>query len=110
MADALANAVALTGDTDGANSGTVNWSFALDNNLVQYLAADETVTATYTITITDDSGVPSNSSNTQDVTVTITGTNDAPIIDLSTADSNTNNYEFTYVEGDVDIPILSETA
>ena len=79
LATALASAVALSGATAAANNGTVNWSFALDNSLVQYLAAGETVTATYTITIRDDSGT-SNASNTQSVTVTITGTNDAPVV------------------------------
>ena len=57
----------------------MNWSFDLANSEVQYLAAGETVTAAYTITITDDSGA-ANAANTQDVTVVITGTNDQPTI------------------------------
>ena len=46
---------------------------------MQYLAEGETVTATYTITVADDSGAL-NAEKTQDVTVVITGTNDQPEI------------------------------
>ncbi|WP_315856103.1 VCBS domain-containing protein, partial [Synechococcus lacustris] len=105
LASALASAVALSGATTAANNGTVNWSFALDNSLVQYLAAGETVTATYTITISDDS-LAANASNTQAVTVTITGTNDQPQIttidvigavteDTSTVLTNTGSISFS---------------
>ena len=79
LATALTSAVTLSGDTSAAHDGTVNWSFDLANSEVQYLAAGETVTAAYTITITDDSGA-ANAANTQDVTVVITGTNDQPTI------------------------------
>ena len=54
---ALGSAVGLSGDTAAANNGTITWGFELANSEVQYLAEGETVTATYTITITDDSGV-----------------------------------------------------
>jgi len=69
-----------------AATHTFNWDFALDNSLVQYLAAGETVTATYTINVTDNSGVPSNNTSVpQTVTITITGTNDAPVIAADTS-------------------------
>ncbi len=74
---ALDTAVLLT--PIGTNDGTIEWDFALDNSLVQYLAVDETVTAIYTITLDDNSGT-ANATTTQDVTVVITGTNDAPLI------------------------------
>ncbi|XZE19693.1 VCBS domain-containing protein [Pirellulaceae bacterium SH449] len=74
---ALASAVTLT--QTGTNDGTIVWDFALANSLTQYLAAGESVTAVYTITVTDDSGT-ANNTVTQDVTVVITGTNDAPTI------------------------------
>ncbi|MCL7406453.1 VCBS domain-containing protein [Paradonghicola geojensis] len=86
LQDALETAVTLSGATSGANAGSVTWAFALDTAEVQYLAAGETVTATYRITVTDDSGVSAASgedevnTSTQDVTITITGTNDAPVI------------------------------
>ena len=54
--DALADAMALPTTHFDSNTGTIDWSFALDDSLVQYLAKDETVTATYTITLPDDSG------------------------------------------------------
>jgi len=63
----------------GANDGTIAWNFSLANSLTQYLAAGETVTAVYTITVTDDSGTGNNTA-TRDVTVVITGSNDAPAI------------------------------
>ena len=63
----------------------MDWNFALDNSLVQYLAAGETITATYRISGTDDSGTPS-ATATQDVTVTITGSNDAPTITTAIED------------------------
>ena len=63
-----------------AHDGTVDWSFALDDSLVQYLAKDETVTATYTISVKDDFGDSATDTSIQTVTVTITGTNDRPVI------------------------------
>ena len=75
-----------TGVGSDAHSGTVNWSFALDNSLTQYLTAGETVTAMYRITVTDDSGA-ANASRTQDVVVTLTGGNDNPDITVSGGNS-----------------------
>ena len=43
-----------------------------------FLATDETLILTYTVSATDDAGTPL--SDTETVTVTITGTNDAPVI------------------------------
>src|SRR6185437_3475110 len=85
LAAALADAMALPTTSFSSHTGTIDWSFALDDSLVQYLAKDETVTATYTITLTDDSGDAATNSTTQQVTVTITGTNDGPV---AHADSN----------------------
>ncbi len=82
---ALASAVVLSGDIASANSGTVDWTFALDNSLVQYLAIGETITLTYSIAVTDDSGVQATDTETQAVTITITGTNDVPQIESVTA-------------------------
>ncbi len=83
---ALQNALSLQASSFASHTGTINWNFALDNALVQYLAEGETVTATYTITVQDNSGVAaSNTSAPQTVTVTITGTNDAPTITSNAA-------------------------
>jgi VCBS repeat-containing protein len=67
-----------------AHDGTVGWTFALDNALVQYLAAGDTVTTVYRISVTDTSGSTTN----QDVTVSINGTNDNPSISVSAGSSN----------------------
>ncbi len=83
---ALASAMTLAGDIENDNNGTVDWTFALDNSLTQFLAAGETVTVTYVISVKDDSGQTTASganevdTATQEVTVTITGTNDTPEI------------------------------
>jgi hypothetical protein len=50
LATALSSAVNLT--QTGTNDGTIVWDFSLANSLTQYLAAGETVTAVYTITVT----------------------------------------------------------
>ena len=77
---ALGTALSVPSSTLAAGVHTFNWDFALDNNLVQYLGAGETVTATYTITVKDNSGDPNAISAGQTVTVVITGTNDTPVI------------------------------
>jgi VCBS repeat-containing protein len=51
-----------------------NWSFSLPSP--DYLAFGDTVTAAFTVVVTDDSGV----AVSQPVTITIRGTNDAPTI------------------------------
>ncbi|WP_286162512.1 beta strand repeat-containing protein, partial [Methylobacillus flagellatus] len=52
------------------------YTYTLNSTNLQYLAVGETVTETFTVTVTDDLGL----SATQDVVVTITGTNDAPTV------------------------------
>ena len=84
LATALASAVTL--NQTGTNDGSIAWDFNVANSLVQYLVDGETITLTYTITVTDDSGT-ANVATTQDITVTITGTNDAPVITIESGDS-----------------------
>ncbi|WP_424971444.1 tandem-95 repeat protein, partial [Dinoroseobacter sp. S76] len=59
---------AITGD--GA------WSYTLDNDAAQALAAGQEVTETTEVTVSDGQG----GSATQTLSVTITGTNDAPVV------------------------------
>ncbi len=61
---------------DGNTNGSVGWTFTLDDDdpVLQSLAAGQTITQIYTITVSDGHG----GTITQDVTVTITGTNDGP--------------------------------
>src|SRR5215207_5334127 len=56
-----------------------SWDYALANAAVQFLGAGETITLSFDVTVTDDSGAL-NDSDTQTVTLTITGTNDAPVL------------------------------
>ena len=64
-------------------AGTVGWSYTLTNSAAQYLGADESVTETYTVTVTDETGA----FITQNVTITIQGTNDGPDIQVVSTDS-----------------------
>ena len=75
----------VTTDTSGGTGGQVTWDFVLDNALVQFLAVGETITETYTITLTDGT---TGDDITRDVLVTITGTNDAPEITVGGGDSD----------------------
>lgn len=77
---ALGTALSVPGTALAVGMHTFDWNFALSNNLVQYLADGETVTATYTITVQDNSGDTNDTSVGQTVTVVITGTNDTPAI------------------------------
>jgi VCBS repeat-containing protein len=70
---------AVTGDTtDDDNTSSLGWRFVLSNAdpVLQSLAADQTLTQIYRVTLTDDY----NATVRQDVTVTITGIQDAPTI------------------------------
>jgi VCBS repeat-containing protein len=73
-------------ESASTDAGTIGWSYTLDNTKAQYLAAGETVTETYEVTVADTHG----SSADQTVTITITGTNDAvSIVSGSTTASGT---------------------
>lgn len=56
--------------------GKVEWNFSANDAALQGLAAGETVTQAYTVTLTDSAGAAA----TQVVTITLAGTNDAPVI------------------------------
>jgi VCBS repeat-containing protein len=72
---ALATAMS---DSIGVDSalGSLGWNFSLADKNVDFLAANETLTATYDITVTDNHSA----SSTQQVTVVFTGANDTPVI------------------------------
>ncbi|WP_326490830.1 retention module-containing protein [Shewanella chilikensis] len=67
----------------GFSADNSGWSYDIANSLVQFLAVGETITLSFTLTVTDAFGA----SDSQSVTVTLTGTNDAPVltIDMSGA-------------------------
>jgi VCBS repeat-containing protein len=69
--------------TSFANSGTVNWTYALAESDIDFLAAGETVELSFKVTVTDSQGVTAQ----QVVTITVNGTDDAPVISVETGDS-----------------------
>jgi VCBS repeat-containing protein len=73
---AIENAFSISPDALNANNGTINWTYSITEGELDFLAAGETVTATFTITVNDGNG----GTDTQDVTINITGSNDAPVI------------------------------
>src|SRR5207244_2064259 len=74
LGSALATSVAT--DSTNAASGTVGFTFSAADSNFDFLAAGETLTVIYNVTVTDEHNV----SSTQPVTITVTGTNDAPVL------------------------------
>ncbi|MEM1048602.1 MAG: VCBS domain-containing protein [Pseudomonadota bacterium] len=73
---AIENAFSITADPQNSNVGTVDWLYQIEESAVDFLAEGESVTAVFTLTVTDDEGA----TDSQDVVVVITGANDAPVI------------------------------
>ncbi len=69
-------ALAAVSEAANAANGSVGWTYSLDNAAAQYLAAGQTVSETYTVTVDDGQG----STASQDVVITVMGTNDVPVI------------------------------
>ncbi len=76
----------VTHDSTNGATGQVTWAFTVDNAALQFLAAGETLTQKYDVTVHDGQ---TGGDATQTVTVTITGTNDQPVI-TSTVDQLSN--------------------
>ena len=78
LADALDAAISasLFDPASGDGHGELQWDFALANSEVQFLNAGETLTATYEVSVTDNTGAAA----TQTVTVNITGATDGPVV------------------------------
>ncbi|MFZ5678960.1 MAG: VCBS domain-containing protein [Pseudomonadota bacterium] len=89
LALALATALTVPSSALAAGDHDFNWDFALDTNLIQYLAEGETITATYTITVKDNSNNSNDTTVAKTVTVTITGTNDLPTISITNPATDT---------------------
>ncbi|HEX8610304.1 MAG TPA: VCBS domain-containing protein, partial [Telluria sp.] len=66
-------ALATLSEAANAASGSVGWSYTLNNAAAQYLAAGQAISEICTVTIDDAHG----STTTQEVVMTITGSNDA---------------------------------
>jgi VCBS repeat-containing protein len=81
-------------DSDGSGQGTQGWTFSKADNAFDFLAADEKLTAVYTVTFTDvqtKAGVTQQAATvSQDVTITVTGVNDAPTVTSNTLAETAN--------------------
>ncbi len=72
----------LTNLGSNTNNGTVNWDYSLSEVQLDFLGEGEVLTATFTITVDDQTG----GTATQDVTITLTGKNDSlstSVVDVS---------------------------
>ena len=79
--------------TSGFSADSNSWDYSMANNALNFLAAGETITLSFTVTVTDDSGA-GNNSDSKVVTLTLTGSNDAPVVTgavLSTVDEDDAN-------------------
>ena len=66
---------------DGFTVDANSWDYSVANAAVQFLGADESVTLSFAVTVSDDSGA-ANASDTETVTITLHGTNDAPVLSV----------------------------
>jgi VCBS repeat-containing protein len=84
----------VTDPSTGDGSGTVQWTFSVQDSAVDYLAAGETLTQYYDVSVNDGHGGIA----TETVTITITGTNDAPtaVGDVGTMDAVTYTFSWDY--------------
>lgn len=67
--------VGLGDSATGDGSGTIDWTFDVDDSAIDFLKEGETITQVFTVTITDDCG----ETVTQDVSITLTGRNENPV-------------------------------
>jgi VCBS repeat-containing protein len=66
-------------DSTGSGTGGVDWSFAIQDKDLDFLAAGETLTVTYDVTVADGT-----TSSTQTVTITATGAEDPLVVNPAT--------------------------
>lgn len=81
LLSALSGAVqtSLVSDSTNGAVGEIGWSFGLPDRNFDFLAAGETLSISYDITVTDSNGL----SSSQPVTIVVIGTNDTPTIDMA---------------------------
>ncbi len=83
-------AAQVTAITSGFTVDSNSWDYSVANSAVQFLAAGETITLSFNVTVTDNSGAVNNS-DTESVTITITGTNDAPVLTVDASGAVTED-------------------
>jgi VCBS repeat-containing protein len=76
LASAMSDSIAVDG-----TAGSLGWHFSLADKNVDFLAANETLTAVYDVSVTDNNS----GTSTQQITVIFTGTNDTPVIDAGSS-------------------------
>jgi VCBS repeat-containing protein len=77
----LASALAtVLHDSNGAGTGSIDWTFSIQDKDFDFLAAGDTLTVIYDVTVND-----AGASSTQQVTITVTGTADQPVVNPLTA-------------------------
>ena len=93
----------IEADTN-TNNGTVNWNYTLEDGELAFLGENETITAVFTIIVTDNNGEEAS----QNVTLTLTGTNDIPEIqvvdvtaDIVDGQSLNGNGSITFTDADL---------
>src|SRR5262249_59460753 len=72
----LESAFTIAADPTNTNNGAVDWTYQIADSALDFLAKDETVTLTFTVTLNDHNGSKTDAT----VTVTLTGTDDAVVI------------------------------
>ena len=91
------NIVGTFGTLTIAPDGTYTYNVDTTNTTVQALADNETLTETFTYTLSDGTEV-----DTADLVITINGINDAPILDNDADDdndsTNTTGFQITFTE------------
>ena len=70
-------------DSTGSGAGGIDWTFAIQDKDLDFLAAGETLTVTYNVTVDDGF-----TSSTQQVTITATGASDPLVVNPVTAAAN----------------------
>ncbi|TPQ36289.1 hypothetical protein C2U70_13120 [Bradyrhizobium guangdongense] len=83
QADLAAALTTTLHDSTGTGSGSIDWDFSIPDLDLDYLAANETLTVNYLVSVSDAS-----TTSSQTVSVTITGANDAVAV-TSGPDSDT---------------------
>lgn len=83
---AFASAMSASIDFNGT-TGTLGWHFSLADMNVDFLAENETLKAIYNVTVSDNHFA----SSTKQVEVDFTGTNDTPVVDVSSILANSTS-------------------
>jgi len=70
----------MAADTDEAGgAGLIDWDYSVVNSSIEYLAAGETLSESFIVTVSDDHGATFD----HEIDITINGTNDGPVITQS---------------------------